>query len=270
MRGAIKTLSLRGGKIIVSGPQLQIWRGPTDNDGIKLRNDAWRPLASWRKQGFDKMVLETISAQAVGGRNGTVILLFEQIGSCAVSKRAFRHKHVYTISPDGTILAKNTFVIDKCVSDLPRLGVTLTLHPGFEKLKWFGRGPLENYRDRNRSSLVDLYTSTVAEQYVPYIMPQEHGNHTDVRWLSLEDEKIGLCIKTRRPLEFSASRFTAHDLYTASHTYDLKPRPEIILNLDYRQRGLGTASCGPDVLDKYKIEPGTYQWDFTIQSFVVE
>jgi beta-galactosidase len=114
--------------------------------------------------------------------------------------------------------------------------------------------------------MVDLHKSTVTEQYVPYIMPQEHGNHTDVRWLSLENGSgTSLVVRARGPLEFSASHFTAHDLYAAHHTYDLKPRPETILNLDLRQRGLGTGSCGPDTLPRYQIKPGRYAWSYVLQ-----
>jgi beta-galactosidase len=157
--------------------------------------------------------------------------------------------------------------VDKAVGDLPRLGVVLGLKPGFEKLKWFGRGPFENYWDRKRAALVDLYESTVADQYVPYIMPQEHGNHTDVRWLSLDNGKTGLLVTAQGGLEFTASHYTAHDLYAAHHTYDLKPRAEVILSLDWHQRGLGTASCGPDTLDRYKIGSGKYRFGYSIQAF---
>ena len=103
------------------------------------------------------------------------------------------------------------FTIDKAIPDLPRLGVVLTLKPGFEKLRWFGRGPFENYSDRKRAALVDLYESTVTDQYVPYIMPQEHGNHTDVRWLSLGCESAKLLVEAVGPMEFSASHYTAQD-----------------------------------------------------------
>ena len=78
--------------------------------------------------------------------------------------------YVYTIHPDGRIAVENVFIVNKAVPDLPRLGVVLTLKPGFEKLKWFGRGPFENYWDRKRAATVDLYASTVTDQYVPYIL----------------------------------------------------------------------------------------------------
>jgi beta-galactosidase len=97
-------------------------------------------------------------------------------------------------------------------------------------------------------------------------MPQEHGHHTDVRWLALaKGDGLGLRVESHGALEFSASHFTTQDLYAAHHTYDLKPRAETFLNLDLRQRGLGTASCGPDTLEQFKIRPGRYEWSYTLR-----
>lgn len=152
--------------VLISGPRLQIWRGPTDNDGIKdWTDETWRPLSKWRALGLDKLAVKTVSAKARRNKDGSMTFFFEHLGAC--------------------VQADNTFTIDKAIPDLPRLGVVLTLKPAFEKIRWFGRGPFENYSDRKRAALIDLYESTVTDQYVPDIMPQEHGNHTDVRWLSL-------------------------------------------------------------------------------------
>ena len=255
--------------ILTSGPKLQIWRGPTDNDGIKSWPERWRPLNKWRLQGLDKLAVKTVSAKARRNKDGSITLSFEHLGTCAASDRAVRHQHGYTVFPDGRIEVDNIFTIDKAIPDLPRLGVVLTLKPGFENLKWFGRGPFENYSDRKRAALVDLYESTVADQYVPYIMPQEHGNHTDVRWFSLSGASVGLLVEAAGPMEFSASHYTAQDLDAAYHTYDLHPRAEVVLNLDYRQRGLGTESCGPGPLEQYKIKPGRYSWSYSLQAFAV-
>jgi len=265
--GLIESLNWKGRDLLAHGPQLQIWRGVTDNDGIKGSHDEWRSLEKWRKQGLDQLVLKTISTKATPNKDGSVTLVVEHVGSCAASPKAVQHRHTYTIHPDGRIFADNVFVVNKAVPDLPRLGVVLSLKPEFEKLKWFGRGPFENYWDRKRAAMIDLYESSVADQYVPYVMPQEHGNHTDVRWLSLDNGETGLLVAAQRVLEFTASHYTANDLYAAHHTYDLEPRPETVLSLDWHQRGLGTNSCGPDALDKYRIGPGKYQLRYSMEPF---
>jgi beta-galactosidase len=260
----IETLRWQGRDLIVSGPQLQLWRGATDNDGIK----GWsgqdnKPLGRWLKAGLNQVSLKPVSVNVRSNKNGSITLQLENVAACTASSHAVRHQHTYTIQPNGRILAENVFTLDKAIADPPRLGVVLTLKPGLEQLKWFGRGPFENYRDRKRAAIVDLYESTVTGQYIPYILPQEHGNHTDVRWLSLENaDKLGLQFVAGELLEFTASHFTAADLFAAKHTYDLKPREEVILSLDYHQRGLGTASCGPDTREPYRIAAGKYRLNY--------
>jgi beta-galactosidase len=144
--------------------------------------------------------------------------------------------------------------------------VSLILNPGLEQLEWFGRGPWENYADRKASAMVGRYRSTVTEQYVPYIMPQEHGHKTEVRWLALTGDRSGLRMEGEPTFEFSASHFTDNDLYSAFHTYELKPRPEVILNIDTVMRGLGTASCGPDTLEQYKIMQRQFEFVYRLQA----
>jgi beta-galactosidase len=155
----------------------------------------------------------------------------------------------------------------------------MTIVPGLEQIEYYGRGPRENYWDRKASALIGLYQTTVADEYVSYIMPQENGHHTEVRWLSLrhsaESTKLpfrseqgrGLHIEgsgETATLEFNASHFSDNDLYLAKHTYELKPRPEIILNLDIAMRGLGTASCGPDTLEQYKLLQKEYNFNYRL------
>jgi beta-galactosidase len=142
----------------------------------------------------------------------------------------------------------------------------LTVAPGLERLTWFGRGPWEDYPDRLASTIVGRFESTVGEQYVPYIVPQEHGRHSDVRRLSLTDaDGAGLAVEARPTIGFTASHFTAGDLYRARHTCDLEPRPEIVLSLDHAQRGLGTASCGPDVHPRFRLDEPSYAFAYVLR-----
>jgi beta-galactosidase len=105
-----------------------------------------------------------------------------------------------------------------------------------------------------------LWRSMVTEQCVPYVRPQETGNKEDVRWVELTDANgSGLKISTEGNLfSFSALHFTANDLASARHNYELKPRPEVILSLDAEMSGLGNSSCGPGVLEKYSVPPTNY------------
>jgi beta-galactosidase len=225
-----------------------------------------KPLGRWLSAGLHELARSTESVTAQAGPQGAVTLSIHDIATAQGGQ--FRHRHVYTFLPSGDIIVDNTVTADKSLPDLPRVGVTLTLVPALRYLTWFGRGPHESHRDRKRSATVGLYSGTVAEQYVPYIMPQEHGNKTDVRWLTLEERgQRGLLFAGKELLECSASHFTADDLFRAHHTIDLEPRPEVIVNLDYAQRGVGTRSCGPDTLDEYLIQPGEFRFTYRIRPY---
>ena len=133
-------------------------------------------------------------------------------------------------------------------------------------LRWFGSGPHETYPDRKRGGLVGVWRSTVTDQYVPYIRPQENGGHADVRWLELTDaDGAGLRIDLDEPRQVSVTHLRAADLAAATHDVDVVPVAETVIHLDAAHRGLGTASCGPDTLPEYRLGAGTYRWAWTLR-----
>jgi len=131
-------------------------------------------------------------------------------------------------------------------------------------MQWFGRGPHESYVDRQRAAWVGRFAGTVTDQYVPYAMPQEHGNKTELRWIEAASPHAAVRFTPSALCDGSLSRFAPEDLFAATHTTDLTPRAEVRVNLDVAQRGLGTASCGPDTLDRYKIGAGDHRLSFEI------
>lgn len=251
---------------ILRGPLLNVWRAATDNDGIKLwSGQEHKPLGRWLGLGLDQLRHRLQAIRLVEGAHGPAVEIVH-----AASGREqwddFRHTQRYTLLPSGQLRVDHQLQLGDGITDLPRVGLSLLLRPGLERLAWFGRGPWENYADRKTAALVGLYRSTVAAQYVPYIMPQEHGHHTDVRWLTLHDERgSGLRVSGAPTLEFSASHLSAADLFDARHTHELRPRAETLLHLDHAQRGLGTGSCGPDTLEQYRLLATEYCWSVTLQ-----
>jgi beta-galactosidase len=150
--------------------------------------------------------------------------------------------------------------------EIPRIGLKMVMPRDYEYLRWYGRGPHENYIDRKTSSFMGLYRSTVAEMYHPYVRPQENGNRTGIRWMTITNEKgTGLLVIGSPAFDASALHYSIDDLdYTVSrnkHTVDLVERPEVYLNLDMRQRGVaGNNSWGAKPLEKYRIEPRAYSY----------
>ena len=270
--GTLVSLRRDGREFLSRGPLLQLWRGATDNDGVKLwSGQDGKSLGRWQKLGLDKgldhrVAKFAVSAPAADG-SVTVTLAHQATTPLRANWKDVLHTHRYTLHPDGRLAVANEFVLAKDYADLPRVGVRLDLVPGLRQLAYFGRGPFENYTDRKAAADLGLYDGTVAGEYVDYVMPQEHGHHTDVRWIELASEgrkPALLAVEAAGALEFNATHFTAEDLYAAKHTTDLVARPETILYLDAAHRGLGTQSCGPDALERYRIPAGKHALAFTL------
>ncbi len=178
---------------------------------------------------------------------------------------------VYKIYGNGEIEIENKFVPFKNnLPELPRFGLTMELPRDFENIKWFGRGPHENYCDRKTSALVGLYESTVDEQFVLYISPQENGYKTETRWLQLTDKTgKGLKIIGEPLFGFSALFYTTEDLTQKKrgrlHTYQLKKRNFISLNIDLKQMGVGgDNSWGARTHTKYILPDKVYKFNYKL------
>lgn len=239
----------------LSGPILQIFRAPTDNDkgfGHWLARD-------WQDAGLNRMVRQVNSF--------TVNQLQQDEAQVRVTATSTAATGGYTLQTtwlvhgDGSLDMDNHFQpFGRLPVTLPRIGVVMRVAPPFENFRWYGRGPWENYADRNQSADMGVWSGAVDDQYVPYVRPQENGNKEDVRWLTLTDAAgRGLRVNDEgNPMAVSALHFTAADLASVRHSYQLKPEPAVILSLDAKQCGLGNSSCGPGVLEPYAVPPGDY------------
>ncbi len=262
-KGLLRALELGGRPVLLAGPRLNILRGWTDNDGVKGKPEQWKsprkPLGRWMTAGLDKLkpYLESFAlAQTDGGVEWRSL---HRYATPALAD-AIIHEQTARLLTDGCLEIDQRFTIHKDLRDLPRIGIRCTVDGAFYRLAWFGRGPHESYIDRRYGARVGRFESTVDDDYVPYILPQENGTKVDLRWLALADaEGGGLRITADQHFSASASRFRIEDYIAAYHTHELTPRPDIELCVDIRQRGLGTASCGPDTLPQYRVEPGVWE-----------
>jgi beta-galactosidase len=239
--------------LVLGPPRLQLWRAAIDNDGLRLLPERKvGPLPRWLELGLDRLESHAAEGETRWSGRGN--------WDDAVHRQRFRRLR------DGALLVENEVLLHPELADVPRIGVVLTLRPGLERLEWDGPGPLEAYADRRAAALLDRHRSTVTEQYVPYILPQEHGHHVDVRRVALTDERgRGLEVEGRPAIGFGASHFTTDDLWRARHTVDLEPRPETFLSLDHAQRGLGTASCGPDTAERFRLLDRAYRFSYVLR-----
>lgn len=253
-----------GGKAVIrdggeapNGPVLSVLRAFTDNDNW-MRDaffNAGLTMLQRRVRGFD---IERISDGAV-----RVTVNTEVLGS---KGRGFSHTCAYTVLGNGAVVMDNTVEPIGSLPDLPRVGLQIALPKAFEHLQWFGRGPWPSYPDRKESADVGLYDGSVTDQLVPNVRPQEDGAKEDVHWAALTDGNgMGLLITADSHLMLTALHFTPEDLMRTSHLHLLKPREDVIVNLDYAQMGLGNASCGPRPMKKYTLQPGVFHFRWALR-----
>ncbi len=177
------------------------------------------------------------------------------------------YKMIYTFYPNGIVDVNVEF--NPTSSGIRRLGLSVSLSEIFKNVEYYGRGPWENYVDRKVGSLLGVYKSSIANMQEHYVKPQTMGNREDIRYLLLTDNNDnGIMISTEGRVNFSALNYTDADLVMnrVGHEWELTPRKEVILHLDYMQRGIGNRSCGPETLDEYFVPSnGTYGYKLRIE-----
>ncbi|MBE7036692.1 MAG: DUF4981 domain-containing protein [Ruminococcaceae bacterium] len=173
----------------------------------------------------------------------------------------------YTFSADGAVKVDVQANLREDVLWLPRFGMSLSMPSGNEYLTYYGMGPEENYCDMHHFAKVNLYNSTVTEQYVPYIRPQEHGNHIDVIMAQVYDNQGRGLLITGTGFEFNASHISTENLEKANHTNEIVFDEETHIRIDYGVAGCGSNSCGPALHEKYQIS-GKMDYSFVITPFL--
>ncbi|MBK5288090.1 MAG: beta-galactosidase subunit alpha, partial [Acidimicrobiia bacterium] len=165
-----------------------------------------------------------------------------------------------------SVVVSEDVTIPDGIDDVPRIGIRWELPAELDQVIWYGLGPGESYPDRRRGAYVGRFSQTTAEQYVPYVMPQEHGGHADTRWGVVHDaDGHGLLVTAAEPFQWNLSRYTPEQLTRATHAEELVPDDALTMHLDHRHRGLGTLSCGPDTLPQYRIGSGRYRFAWAMQ-----
>ena len=243
------------GEIVIPGaifaPELSLWRAPTDNDRIAHMATNWEKWGLRSIERTDCEITETASSYKIAS--------IWQTGSGAKIK----HTQVVTPIANG-FSVKESFVIPKELHDLARVGINFELDGDLSQLTYFGVGAHETMPDR-KIGRVGKYQSTVWNQYVPYVRPQENGGHNGVRWFELRGTNgKGLRIDLNRPLQVSVTPFRAGELADAKHDVELKPSGNTVVHIDAAHRGVGTASCGPDTTKSYIIPTGTHTFTWSV------
>ena len=178
----------------------------------------------------------------------------------------------YNVHPSGTIKVSYELIPLDDLPNIPKVGMTVGISRAFEQIAWYGKGPLENYIDRNNGFPLGTYESGLVEFMEPYVMPQENGNRTDVRWMAFNDtgKETGMVVIAETALSMNAWPYTEENINKAKHTYELKDAGFITLNIDLIQMGVGGNDSWSDVgqpLEKYQIPSKPYRYAFYLKPF---
>jgi beta-galactosidase len=238
----------------ITTPALTLFRAPTENDtfGHIVRN--------WNDWGLAE--LTRTKSKVKHEKNFSTITSEWKTGS------GINVQHTQKVQlVSGGLTITETVVIPTSLHDLPRIGTTFDVVGDLQEFTFFGAGPYETYPDR-KIAPIDKFISTVADQYIPYVVPQESGGHADVRWFELS--RAGgprLLFLMNKPRQISVLPYSAKELAAATHDVELLPSGNTSITIDAIHRGVGTASCGPDTLPQYQIKPGayTYSWSMLVE-----
>ncbi len=248
--GQLSAYTVNGRSLLAAPLTLNVFRLPTDNErgrtgtydnmGIRSLKKTAGQLNVTEAEDRSSVTVEVTNTYAASGGNQFVL------------------HQTFRVLADGAILLNAACDPNPKGDELPRMGLRTELTKDFENMTWLGRGPQDSYRDRKEAALVGLHHSRVSDEWTNYVLPQEQGNKEDVRWMALTDDSgVGLLVVAPEQMAASCGHWRPEDNYTKSdnrkkHPCEVKFIDNTVLNLDAYNRALGNASCGPDVIDKYR------------------
>jgi beta-galactosidase len=260
--GVLTSYEIKGFPILVEPLIPNFWRAPTDNDGGVNCGGSKMPqrLGIWKDAG-PKRKTDSIKSDKIG--NNQVIVTID----ITLNAKDSKLMTVYHIYADGKIQVKNTLIPDKDLPNIPRIGMQMKIPNRYANMKWYGRGPHESYWDRKTGAAVGIYKEKVTEPDHVYIRPQENGNKTDVRWMTLTDKRgTGIKVFGMPLLSVSVWPYSMDDLSAAWHPYEIPGRDFITVNIDYKQMGVGgDDSWGARTHPEYTLPAKQYQYEFVIE-----
>jgi len=253
--GALVSAVKCGMEQLTEPVQLTVMRAPTDNE--RRIKDKWYRDCSWEAERIDRLFSKTYECYADGN---TVTIKGSLSG---VSRMPFLHyTQVYTFYGDGTVKVKLAGDVRENCIWLPRLGFEFRTPFANDSFTYFGMGDGENYIDMNAHAKIGWFESNADKEYVNYIMPQEHGNHIRTKVLKMRN---GLEFTSDTGFEFNVSHYSAHMLMDAMHTDELVKDKDTIIRIDYKNSGIGSNSCGPELIKKYRLEEKHIEFEFYLR-----
>ncbi|WP_431801216.1 glycoside hydrolase family 2 TIM barrel-domain containing protein [Halobacillus andaensis] len=266
--GSLSEWKHQGIDLIQTGPVLNLWRAPIDNDLWAQAH--WKETPSftdWKKHGLHTMQhrINSVSYHE-NGDHETEIIVSARVAP-PVLNWGLNVTYTYTIDSSGRIgIDIKGEPSGELPQTFPRLGLKLEVPSVLNEVKWYGCGPGESYIDSKQAARFGVWEKKAEEFYTPYVYPQENGNRHDVRWAEVKSGKgIGITFEAKPSFNFNCQYYTIENLEKAQHTYDLVKQDFLTILIDHKHHGLGSSSCGPDVLEKHRLSSGAFQFGISMK-----
>ena len=253
-KGSFNDMNYKCLSLLDKPMELNIWRAPTDNDRkLKLH---------WMAAHYDKAVTRAYRTHYVAA--DSELRIHSDVSISALSVQKFMDIEIdWTVSVSGAVTANILVKRNMEFPELPRFGLRLFLPASLEKVGYYGLGPMENYADKRMAAHHGMFEDTVSNMHEDYIKPQENGAHGDCDFVTLENQILRMSFIGPEGFSFNASHYTQEELTNKAHSYELDECGSTVLCLDYKQNGIGSNSCGPVLIDKYRFNDENI--DFTIR-----
>lgn len=253
--GAIISVERDGKEYFDKPMEINIWRAPTDND-MYIKNEWMRASYNKAKQrAYDCRILEA---------EGRIKLFFNTSLSAVTQRRMMDVDLCYDIDYKGAIVISAKVSKNIEFPDLPRFGFRLFLKKNMDTVAYYGMGPCESYIDKNRGSFHGKFTGKVSDFVTDYIRPQENGSHYHCDYIEVSGAGSGLLATSLTPFSFNVSNYSQEELAEKRHNFELVESESTVLCLDYAQNGIGSQSCGPELLDKYRFSETEFEFNIKL------
>ena len=252
--GTFVSMIVDGEEQLAGEVKLSAYRAPTDND--RHIKSHWSIVDFWEGENVDYAFTKVYDCHLEEG-----IIVVEASLAGISRKPLLKYKLKIRIDDTGRIDYELKGNIRQDAFWLPRLGFEFELPQKFNEFTYYGRGPLENYRDMCHGAFVGQYQSNAKAEYVNYVRPQEHGNHTEAKTLQIGNMEF----ESVKGFEFNVSEYSTRALDLANHTDELVKDGHIHVRIDYKVSGLGSGSCGPLVEDRYRLQEKKIDFSFCIK-----
>lgn len=243
--------------ILVNDPiQLTVWRAPTDNDShVKVE---------WKKMNYDSLRPRVYETSVKQHHDGSITICFDLALIEDRRPKVMTGTLTWSVLNQGEISVDYNMKKEARAPFLPRFGMTFKLSEQFEALKYYGFGPFCSYIDKREASYLDMFETTVTQNFEHHIMPQETGSHIDTSYIALTDGQYQAEVIAEKPISFNAKHYSDYQLTVANHDDELTAEPYTFLTIDEGQSGIGTNSCGPRLPEKYQLNQSQFKLKYKI------